>query len=57
MKNFKEAIFILFRQFGIFGFGFAISNLFAEDYKIASWTLLVVSIIFCVGYFVERWGK
>jgi hypothetical protein len=45
MQTFKEAIFILCRPFGIFGFGLAISNLFAEDYKTAAWILFVVSII------------
>lgn len=57
MKIFKEVIFILFRPFGVCWLGLATSNLFAEDYKTAAWMLFVVSIIFGVGYFTERWSK
>jgi hypothetical protein len=55
MENLKGIIGIICRTFGAFGFGFAANRMFAQDYKIASWTLLIVSILFMVGYFAERW--
>lgn len=57
MKVFKEIIAVLCRPFGTFGLGYASYDLFTGDYKNAAWVLFVVSIIFGVGYFTERWNK
>lgn len=57
MKIFKEIMAVLCRPFGTFGFGWAVGDLFAGDYKGAAWVLFVVSILFIVGYFTERWSK
>ena len=57
MKIFKEILEIIIPNIGTFGLGFGISNLFKGNYQIASYVLLVVSILFLVGYFVERWSK
>ena len=57
IKMFKEFIGIINRTIGCFCFGFAIPKLFIGDYRIASWNLLVVSILFIVGYYTERWSK
>lgn len=56
MKIFKEIMAIMFR-FGIFGFGWAMADLFTGDYKAAAWVLFVVSIMFIVGYLTERLSK
>lgn len=57
MKTFKEVISIINRHIGCFGFGWAIADLFTGDYKNAAWVLFVVSILFMVGYFTERWSN
>lgn len=56
MKIFKEVMAILCRHFATFGFGWATADLFTGDYKNAAWVLFVVSIVFGVGYFAERWS-
>lgn len=56
MKIFKEVIGIINRTIGAFAFGFGTVRVFTEDYKTASWVLLIVSILFIIGYFVERWS-
>lgn len=56
MKIFKEVIGVINRTIGTFCFGFASMRVFVGDYKIASWILFVVSILFIVGYFTERWS-
>lgn len=58
MENFKEIFGIIVRTIGGFGLGFGGSTmLLNKDYKTASWVLLVASILFMVGYFVERWSN
>lgn len=54
MKIFKEVMAILCNPIGTFGLGFAIYDLFTGDYQKAAWVLFVVSILFLVGYSVER---
>lgn len=56
MEIFKEIIGIINRTICTFGLGFGASRMFNGDYKTASWVLFVVSILFMVGYFVERWS-
>ena len=46
MEFFKEMIGIICRTFGTFCFGFAIPRMYKGDYKIATWFLLIVSILF-----------
>lgn len=55
--TFKEIMDIINKTFGICGFGFGASSILKEDYKAASFSLLVVSILFIVGYFVEQWNQ
>ena len=58
MGNFKEIIGIIVRTIGSFGLGFGASRMFFNgDYKTALWVLFVTSILFMVGYFVERWSN
>ncbi len=57
MIVFKEVMAILCRYFATFGFGWAMADLFTGDYKSAAWVLFVVSIVFGVGYFAERWSN
>ena len=57
MKIFKEVISMINHYIGCFGFGWAIADLGQGDYKSAAWVLFVVSILFIVGYFAERWSK
>ena len=57
MYIFKEAICIINRTIGVFFFGFAMRDLFSGKYKNAAWILFVVSALFIVGYFAERWSK
>lgn len=56
MYIFKETMGVINRTFGSFGFGFGISQILNGNYKIASFALLIVSILFIVGYFTERWS-
>ena len=56
MYIFKETMGVINRTFGSFGFGFGISHILNGNYKIASFALLIVSILFIVGYFTERWS-
>ena len=56
MKIFKEMMYIPCRYFATFGFGWATADLFGGYYKSAAWVLFVVSILFMVGYFTERWS-
>lgn len=56
MRIFKEIMASINRVISLFGFGFAIGDLFTGDYKRAAWVLFVVSILFMVGYFAERWS-
>lgn len=56
MNAFKKTMEIMNRTFGAFGFGFGASNLFRGNYKVAAFSLLIVSILFMVGYFAERWS-
>ena len=55
MEFFKEIIGTICRTVGTFCFGFAIPRMFKGDYEIAAWCLLIVSILFILGYFAERW--
>ena len=57
MKIFKEILGVIIRSLGTFGLGFGAANIFKGNYQIASYVLLVVSILFVVGYFAERWSK
>lgn len=57
MKIFKEVMAILCNPIGTFCLGFAMRNLFTGDYKVAAWLLFVVSALFMVGYFAERFSK
>ena len=57
MKIFKEVIGVINRTISTFCFGYAIADLFTGDYKTASWMLFIVSILFMVGYFTERWSN
>ena len=57
MEIFKEVIGIINHTIGTLCFGYAIADLFTGDYKTASWMLFIVSILFVVGYFTERWSK
>ena len=56
MKVFKEVIGVINRTIGTFCFGFGMSQLFIGKHDIAAWILFAVSILFIVGYFVERWS-
>ena len=55
MEDFKKVIGIINRTVGAFCFGFSIPQLFQGNYNVAAWILFAVSILFIVGYFVERW--
>ena len=55
MKIFKDVMAILCRHFATFGLGWSTADLLTGDYKSAAWVLFVVSIMFMVGYFAERW--
>jgi len=57
MKIFKEIIAFINRTIVAFGFGVAVVRLSVGDYKIASWLLFGISILFMVGFFTERWSK
>lgn len=57
MKIFKEIIGIVNRTIATFGFGFGVAKLFNGEYKLTSWVLFGVSILFMIGYFTERWSK
>lgn len=57
MKIFKEVIGVINRTIGSFALGFGAVRVFTEDYKTASWILLIVSILFIIGYFIERWSN
>lgn len=57
MKSFKKIVGIVNRTVASFGLGFGMGNLFRSNYEVAAWTLLVVSFLFAVGYFAERWSK
>lgn len=54
MEIFKEIIGIVNRTIATFGFGFGVTRLIKGEYELASWVLFGVSILFMVGYFVER---
>ena len=56
MKIFKEVMWFMCRYFAVFGFGWSVADLLKCDYKGAAWGLLIVSIVFGVGYFTERWS-
>jgi len=55
MKTFRKVIGAINRTFGAFAFGHGIVRMFAKDYEAASWALLIVSILFIIGYYAERW--
>lgn len=57
MYIFKGILGIIIQSLGTFTLGFAAANIFKGNYQIASYVLLGVSILFLVGYFVERWSK
>ena len=57
MKIFKEIMAVLCRHPAAFGFGWATADLLTGDYKNAAWVLFVVSILYGVGYFTERFSK
>ena len=57
MYIFKEILGIIIRSLGTFTLGFAAATIFKGNYQISSYVLLGVSILFLVGYFVERWSK
>lgn len=54
MKIFKEIISIVTRTIGAFALGQGIVRMVTEQYQIAAYCLLVVSILFIIGYFAER---
>ena len=54
MKIFREIICIINRTIGLFCFGFATNRIFIGDYKVASWLLFAISILFMISYFTER---
>ena len=57
MKIFKDIIEIVNRTFGVFCLGSGIGNMFREQYELAAYFLFAVSILYSVGYFVERWSE
>ena len=57
MEIFKEIIGIINRTLATYGFGFGLAQLLNGEYKIAAWALFIVSILFMVGFFTERWSR
>jgi len=49
-----EVFEFLARTIGSFGIGFGIARIFNEDYKTASWVLLITSILFMINYLVIK---
>lgn len=56
MKIFKEVIYSVNRFFGLFLFGNAITQAILKNYKTSTCLLLIVAILFVVGYFAEKWS-
>lgn len=57
MHKFKEVVRFMCQHPAALGLGWATGDLLMEDYKSAAWILFVVSIIYLVGYFTERFSK
>lgn len=57
MKIFKDVMCIINATLGSALFGNAVGQTFSENYKAATILLLIATVLFIVGYFVERFSK
>lgn len=57
MKNFKDVIYFINRTFGCLGFGMAIGSTITGNFIRALVLLFIVSTLFIVGYFTEKWSN
>jgi len=57
MIIFKEILGIINKTFASFGLGFGMSALFRGHYEISAWALFIVSVLFMIGYYTERWSS
>lgn len=55
MKTFKKVIGAINSTLVTGTLGYGIARMFEKDYEAASWALLIVSILFIIGYYAERW--
>lgn len=56
MKKFKEIMFVMNNASSSCVI-YAVAMLLSKNYQMAAWVLLATSILFAIGYFVERWSK
>lgn len=57
MKKFKRVIYYINRTFGLFLFGGSFAQIILKNYQVATYILLIVSSLFVVGYFIEKWSE
>ncbi len=57
MKIFKEVMGVVNITFNSALFGASSVQMLCGNFKIATYMLFVVSILYMIGYFAERWSK
>lgn len=57
MEDFKFTMGVINITFGSALFGAGFSQMLQGNFKIATYILFIVSILYMVGYFAERWSK
>ena len=57
MENFKDIMGVVNTKFSSALFGAGSVQMLTGNFKMATYMLFVVSILYIVGYFTERWSK
>lgn len=55
MNKIGRIIRVINRTIGFFGLGLGIGRIFEKDYKLASFVLLAVSVLFAIEYSLEKY--
>ena len=57
MHRFKRIIYIINKTIGFFGLGCGIGRILDKDFKLASFILLIVSILFAIDHLLDSYRR